>query len=49
MPIFKFGLVNETLIVKVLLGLKASKASGLDNIYLRMLKDVAVVVAKPLT
>ena len=49
MPIFKFGLVNESLIVKILLGLKASKASGLENIYLRMLKDVVVVVAKPLT
>ena len=42
-------MVNESLIVKTLQGLKASKASGLDNISLRMLKDAAVVVAKPLT
>ena len=48
-PNFKFGLVNESLIVKILLGIKASKASGLDNISPRMLKDAAVVVAKPLT
>ena len=48
-PNFKFGLANESLIVKILLGLKASKASGLDNISPRMLKDAAVVVAKPLT
>ena len=37
------------MVVKTLQGLKASKASGLDNISLRMLKDAAVVVAKPLT
>ena len=48
-PNFKFELVNESLIVKTLQGLKASKASGLDNISPRMLKDAAVVVAKPLT
>ena len=48
-PNFKFGLVNESLVVKILLGVKASKASGLDNISPRMLKDAAVVVAKPLT
>ena len=30
-------------------GLKVSKASGLDNISLCMVKDAAVVVAKPLT
>ena len=28
----KFELVNESLVVKTLQGLKASKASGLDNI-----------------
>ena len=50
-PNFKFELVNESLIVKTLLqGLRASKASsGLDNVSPRMLKDAAVVVAKPLT
>ena len=50
-PNFKFELVNDSLIVKTLLqGLRASKASsGLDNISPRMLKDAAVVVAKPLT
>ena len=48
-PNFKFELVNESLVVKTLQGLKASKANGLDNISLRMLKDAAVVVAKPLT
>ena len=48
-PNFKFELVNESLVVKTLQGLKASKASGLDNISPRMLKDAAVVVAKPLT
>ena len=48
-PNFKFELVNESLIVKTLQGLKASKASGLDNISPRMLKDAAVVVAKALT
>ena len=44
-------MVNDSLIVKTLLqGLRASKASsGLDNISPRMLKDAAVVVAKPLT
>ena len=42
-------MVNESLIVKTLQGLKASKASGLDNISPRMLKDAAVVAAKPLT
>ena len=31
-PNFKFESVNESLIVKTLQGLKASKASGLDNI-----------------
>ena len=48
-PNFKFELINESLIVKTLQGLKASKASGLDNISPRMMKDAAVVVAKPLT
>ena len=48
-PNFKFELVNESLVVKTLQGLKASKASGLDNISPSMLKDAAVVVAKPLT
>ena len=48
-PNFKSELVNESLIVKTLQGLKASKASGLDNISPRMLKNAAVVVAKPLT
>ena len=48
-PNFKFELVNELLVVKTLQGPKASKASGLDNISPRMLKDGAVVVAKPLT
>ena len=48
-PNFKSELVNESLIVKTLQGLKASKASGLDNISPRMLKDAAVVVAKTLT
>ena len=48
-PNLKFELVNESLVVKTLQGLKASKASGLDNISPRMLKDAAVVVAKPLT
>ena len=33
-PNFKFELVNESLIVKTLQGLKESKASGLDNIQL---------------
>ena len=42
-------MINESLVVKTLQGLKASKASGLDNISPRMLKDAAVVVAKPLT
>ena len=42
-PNFKFELVNESLIVKTLQGLKESKASGLDNIYPRMMKDAAVV------
>ena len=42
-------MVNESLVVKTLQGLKASKSSGLDNISLRMLKDAAVVVAKSLT
>ena len=41
-------MVNESLIVKTLQGLKASKGGGLDNISLRMMKDAAVVVAKPL-
>ena len=31
-PNFKFELLNESLVVKTLQGLKASKASGLDNI-----------------
>ena len=48
-PNFKFELINESLVVKTLQGLKASKASGLDNISPCMLKDAAVVVAKPLT
>ena len=48
-PNFKFEFVSESLIVKTLQGLKASKASGLDNISPRMMKDAAVVVAKPLT
>ena len=48
-PNFKSVLVNESLIVMILQGLKASKASVLDNISPRMLKDAAVVVAKPLT
>ena len=48
-PNFKFELINESLVVKTLQGLKASKASGLDNISPRMSKDAAVVVAKPLT
>ena len=48
-PNFKFELINESLVVKTLQGLKASNASGLDNISPRMLKDAAVVVAKPLT
>ena len=48
-PNFKFELVNESLIVKTLQGLKASKASGLDNISPRMMMDAAVVVAKTLT
>ena len=38
-PNFKFELVNESLAVKTLRGLKASKASGLDNTSPRMLKD----------
>ena len=42
-------MVNESVIVKTLQGLKASKASGLDNISLCMMKDAAVAVAKPLT
>ena len=42
-PNFKFELVNESLIVKTLQGLQESKASGLDNIYPRMMKDAAVV------
>ena len=44
-------MINESLVVKTLQGLKASKASGLDNIspHIRMMKDAAVVVAKPLT
>ena len=42
-------MVNASLIVKTLQGLRASKASGLDNISPRMLNDTAVVVAKPLT
>ena len=42
-PNFKFELINESLIVKTLQGLKESKASGLDNIYPRMMKDAAVV------
>ena len=42
-------MVNESLIDKTLQGLKASKGTGLDNISPRMLKDYAVVVAKPLT
>ena len=42
-------MVNESLVVKTLQGLKASKAGGLDNISLHMLQDAAVVVAKPLT
>ena len=42
-------MINESLVVNTLQGLKASKASGLDNISPHMLKDAAVVVAKPLT
>ena len=42
-------MVNESLIVKTLQGLKSSKARGLGNISPRMMKDAAVVVAKPLT
>ena len=43
-------MVNESLIVKTLQGLRASKASSsLDKISPRMLKDAALVVAKPLT
>ena len=48
-PNFKFELINESLVVKTLQGLKASKASGLDNISPRMMMDAAVVVAKTLT
>ena len=44
----KFELVNESLIVKTQ-GLKTSKASGLDNIAPRTLKDAAVVVARSVT
>ena len=42
-------MVNESFIVKTLQGLKASKASGLDNISPSIMKDAAVVVAKRLT
>lgn len=42
-------MVNESVIVKTLQGLKASKASGLNNISLCMMKDASVAVAKPLT
>lgn len=38
-PNFEFEMVNESLIVKTLQGLKASKASGLDNISPRIVKD----------
>ena len=42
-------MVEESYILKVIKKLKASKASGLDTISPRLLKDAAEVIAKPLT
>ena len=41
--------MNESFVLKAINQLKTGKASGLDNIYPRLLKDSAEVIAKPLT
>ena len=49
LPEFKFDVVTEEFTAKALKNLKASKASGLDNISPRLLKDSTNVIAQPLT
>ena len=46
---FKFEKVSEAFVLKTIKQLKSGKASGLDNISPRLLKDSAEVIAKPLT
>ena len=41
--------MNESFVLKSINQLKTGKASGLDNISPRLLKDSAEVIAKPLT
>ena len=49
LPNFKFEKVSETFVLKTIKQLKSGKASGLDNISPRLLKNSAEVIAKPLT
>ena len=46
---FKFNTVSEQFTTKILKNLKTGKASGLENISSRLLKDSADVITKPLT
>ena len=48
-PCFKFKSVNESFVLKSINQMKTGKASGLDNISPRLLKDSSEVIAKPLT
>ena len=49
LPDFKFKMVDESFTSNALRQLKTSKASGLDGISPRLLKDAAEVISKPLT
>ena len=45
---FKFSLVEEDLICKLLQGLKRKKATGIDKLPSNLLKDAAPSISKPL-
>ena len=46
---FTFKPIKTSFVLKQLLTIKSSKATGLDNINSRLLKDAAEIVAQPLT
>ena len=46
---FNLATVSENTILNILKNINVSKAAGLDNLFGRFLKDVAEVVAKPIT
>ena len=47
--IFKFNYVSKLFVEKELKQLKVNKATGLDNLPARMIRDTASVISKPLT